>query len=105
MAATITLNLTLNKDNDYASFIDVVPYVGVYIVIIKSELTDGCHAIFHIASSSNGQKQIKKTVCVAGNYSETLSIVWPSESHPILCYSNDQQNPPHGDYHYNLKII
>lgn len=102
MAATWTINLTLNKDS--SGFIDCCNTVGAYIIIVRCETPEGSHAIFNIASSSDGQKRVKKTVGVAGDNGEQLLIVWPEDSPPILCYESDEHAPDE-DRHYNVKVI
>ena len=104
MAATWTTNLTLSPTNDYSAFIECCKPVGAYIIIINAELPEGCHAIFHIASANDGQKSVKKTVATAGSNGEQLSILWPEDHPPILCYATDEHAPLE-DCHYNLKII
>lgn len=104
MAATWTTNLTLGPDNEYCAFIDTCNPVGAYIIIVRSEVPSGSHAVFHIASSSDGQKKIKKTVNVAGSNGEQLHIDWPEDCCPVLCYETDE-HAPEEDRHYNLKIL
>ena len=102
MAATWTINLTLNPES--SAFIDCCNNLGAYIIIVRAELPEGSHAIFNIASSNDGQKRVKKTVGVAGDNGEQLLIVWPEDSPPILTYESDEHAPPE-DRHYNVKVI
>ena len=51
MAVVWTTNLTLSPDNEFSAFIDCCNNVGAYVVIIKSEIPEGSHAIFHVASA------------------------------------------------------
>jgi|SRR6478609_2113770 len=104
MAVVWTTNLTLSPDNEFSAFIDCCNNVGAYVVIIKSEIPEGSHAIFHVASANDGQKKVKKSAGVAGSNGEQLQIVWPEDCSPVLCYESDEHAPPEGR-HYNLKII
>jgi hypothetical protein len=104
MAATWTTNVTLSPKNEYSAFIDCCNTIGAYIIIVKSEIPDGSYAIFHIASASDGQKKVKKTVSVAGSNGEQLHIVWPEDMSPVICYDADE-HAPEEERHYNLKIL
>jgi hypothetical protein len=102
MAATWTINLTLSPDS--SGYIDCCNHVGAYIIIVRCETPEGSHAIFNIASASDGQKRVKRTVGVAGDEGEQLLIVWPEDSCPILCYETDELAPKESR-HYNVKVI
>jgi len=103
MAATFTTNIKLGPNNEFSSFIEWCNPVGAYIKIGKSEIPEGSHGIFHIVSADNGQKSVKKDV-VSGSNGERLSIIYPEDESPILCYATDE-HAPQEDRHYNLKII
>lgn len=103
MAATFTMNVTLSPENEYSAFINC-DFVGVYIILVNSERKKGSHGIFHIGSSSEGSKSVKRTVTTSGDCGEKLDIVWPQNSAPILCYVSDH-HAPREPRHYNLKII
>lgn len=104
MAATWTTNLTLSPENEFSAFVDCCNTVGAYVIIIRSEIPEGSHAVFQIASANDGQKKVNKTVSVAGSNGEQLNIVWPEDCSPVLCYETDE-HAPQEDRHYNLKIL
>jgi hypothetical protein len=104
MAATWTINITLSPENEYSQFIDVCNPVGAYILTAKSELPEGCHAIFAISSANDGQKSVKKLSSVAGSNGEQLHIVWPEDHSPVLCYLSNH-HAPQEERHYNIKVI
>ena len=103
MASTLSTNVTLSPDNEFCDFIEQCNYVGAYQVKVTSEIQEGSHAIFHIASSNDGQKKVKCAVGVAGNNGELLHILWPEDNHPVLTYIN-VEHAPQEKRHYNLKI-
>jgi len=104
MAAIFTTNITLSPENEFSAFVEFCNPVGAYILIVRSEIPEGSHAVFHIASSNDGQKRVKRTVWVGGNNGEQLHMVWPDEDSPILCYESDVHAPLE-ERHYNVKII
>ena len=104
MAATYTTNLTLSPENEFSAFVECCNPVGAYILIVRSEIPEGSHAVFHIASANDGQKKVKKTVSVAGNNGEQLHVVWPDDCHPVLCYETEE-HAPEEERHYNCKVI
>ena len=104
MAATWTGNVTLSAENEYSSFIDYCKTVGAYVIIVKCEVPEGSHAVFHVASSNDGQHKVNRTVWVAGSNGEQVHVEWPEDCSPILCYLNDE-SAPEEERHYNLKIL
>jgi len=101
MAATWSMNLSLKKDE--GQFIDVCEKIGCFQVKVQCEYDEGANAIFHIASSKNGQRVVKRTVSTSGENGEQLMIVWPKKSAPILVYENDDY-APEKEMVYHLKI-
>ena len=103
MAATTTVNVTI-ENNEFAAFIDTITSLGCFVVIVRSEVHHGAHAIFHLAASGNKHKQIERTVSVPGSSGEILQISWPDNSEPILHYENEVHVPDE-DRHYIVKIL
>ncbi len=104
MAAIRTTNVTLNPENEFCDFIECCETIGAFLVIVKSEISEGCHAIFHIASANDGQKSVKRTVSVSGNNGEQLHIIWPEDTNPVLTYLNTAHGPQESR-HFNIKVI
>lgn len=104
MAATWITNLTLSPHNEFSAFIDCCNPVGAYVIIVRSEIPEGSHAVFHVASANDGQKKVKRTVSVAGSNGEQLHVVWPEDHAPVLCYETDEHAPEEGR-HYNVKVL
>lgn len=96
-----SMSIFLNKD--ISGVIDVCEHIGCYQVKVQCEDEEGANGIFHIASSKNGQRIVKRTVSTSGENGEQLMIVWPRSSAPILCYEDDV-NAPERDMVYHLKI-
>lgn len=104
MSVASVMNITLSAENDYAAFIDVCDTSGVYYIKVGSEIDDGAHAIFHIAGSYDGQRQVKSAVSAAGSNGEQLTIKWPKRNKPVLCYKTNEHAPENEQY-YHLKVI
>jgi hypothetical protein len=103
MASIFTCNVTLSKEmSGYIEGCD--SDVGAYMIMIKPEKQSGSTAIFHIGSGNNGEKRIKRHLSLPGSNGEQLSIVWPDNLPPILCYESDE-SAPEEKMHYNLKIV
>ena len=103
MASTFIQNISLDAENN-AEYIEGIEHVGAYFVIIRCKNDKGTHSIFHIAASKLGQSRVKRTVSVAGESGEELTILWPADSQPILRFESNSFIPKKAQS-YNLKII